>query len=66
MTVASSQTKTATEKNFFVIFVLQIVVSMLEFKVQLAPPTKNAIMVVLTPKLVIQLTAFTALRQAES
>ena len=33
---------------------------MLEFKVQLAPHTKNVIMVVLTPKSVIQLAAFTA------
>ena len=42
---------------------------MLESKVQLAPPTKNVIMAVLTPTLVIQLIAFTAfeiLRQAES
>ena len=34
--------------------------SMLGSKVQLAPPTKNAIMAVLTPKSVIQLTDFTA------
>ena len=34
--------------------------NIIEFKVQLAPPTKNVIMVVLTPELVIQLTAFTA------
>ena len=33
---------------------------MLESKVQLAPPTKNIIMAVLTPKSVIQLTAFIA------
>ena len=31
---------------------------MLESKVQLAPPTKNVMMAVLTPKSVIQLTAF--------
>ena len=31
---------------------------MLQFKVQLAPPTKNVIMTVLTPKSVIELTAF--------
>ena len=34
---------------------------MLESNVQLAPPTKNVIMAVLTPKSVIQLTAFIAL-----
>ena len=33
---------------------------MLESKVQLASPTKNVIMAVLTPKSVIQLTAFIA------
>ena len=33
---------------------------MLESKVQLAQPTKNVIMVMLTPKSVIQLTAFIA------
>ena len=33
---------------------------MLEPKVQLAPPTKNVAMAVLTPKPVIQLTAFLA------
>ena len=33
---------------------------MLKSKIQLAPPTKNVIMAVLTPKLVIQLTAFVA------
>ena len=33
---------------------------MIESKVQLAPPTKNVIMAVLTPKSVIQLTAFMA------
>ena len=33
---------------------------MLECKVELAPPTKNVIMAVLTPKSVIQLTAFIA------
>ena len=35
---------------------------MLESKVQLAPPTKNVIMAVLTPKSVIQLTAFKAFK----
>ena len=33
---------------------------MLESKVQLAPPTKNVVMAVLTPKSVIQLAAFIA------
>ena len=33
---------------------------MLESKVQIAPPTKNVIMAVLTPKSVIQLTVFIA------
>ena len=33
---------------------------MLESKVQLAPPTKNVIMAVLTPKSVTQMTAFIA------
>ena len=33
---------------------------MLESKAQLAPPTKNVIMALLTPKSVIQLTAFAA------
>ena len=33
---------------------------MLECKVELAPPTKNVIMAVLTPKSVIQLTVFIA------
>ena len=50
----------ATEINFFVSFVLQFAASMLESKVQLAPPTKNVIMAVLTPESVIQLTAFIA------
>ena len=36
--------------NFFLSFVLQFAASMLEFKVQLAPPTKNVTMDVLTPK----------------
>ena len=44
----------------FVSFVLQFVASVLESKLQLAPLKKNVIMAVLTPKLVIQLTAFTA------
>ena len=44
--------------NFFVSFVLQFAAPMLDSKVQLAPPTKNVIMAVLTPKWVIQLTAF--------
>ena len=34
--------------------------NIIEFKVQLAPPTKNVIMAVLTPQSVIQLTAFKA------
>ena len=34
----------------------------MEFKVQLAPPTKNVVMVVLTPKSVIQLTVFKAFK----
>ena len=49
--------QTATEINFFLSFVLQIAASMPESKVQFAPP---AIMAVLTPKSVIQLTVFTA------
>ena len=35
---------------------------MLESKIQLAPLTKDVIMAVLTPKLVIQLTAFIAFK----
>ena len=50
----------ATEINFFVNFVLQFAASMLESKVRLAPPRKNVIMAVLTPKSVIQLTVFIA------
>ena len=50
----------ATEINFFVSFVLQFAASMLESKVQLAPPTKNVLMAVLTSKSVIQQTAFIA------
>ena len=42
------------------IFVLTFAGSILESKVQLASPAKNVIMAVLTPKSVIQLTAFTA------
>ena len=53
-------TTPATEINFFKSFVRQFAASMLESKVQLAPPTKNIIMAVLTPKSVIQLTAFVA------
>ena len=34
----------------------------MEFKVQLASPTKNVVMVVLTPKSVIQLTVFKAFK----
>ena len=52
--------ETATEINMFVSSVLQFVASVLESKLQLAPLTKNVIMAVLTPNLVIQLTAFTA------
>ena len=44
----------------FVSFVLQFTAFMLESKVQLGQPTKHVIMVVLTPKSVIQLTAFIA------
>ena len=52
--------QTATEINFFVSFVLQFAVSMLKSKVQIAPPTENVIIAVLTPKLVIQLTTLIA------
>ena len=48
-----------TEINFFVSFVLQFAASMQESNIQLARPTKNVIMAVLTPKSVIELTAFT-------
>ena len=51
---------TATEINVFASFVLQFAASMLEPKIQLAPPTKNVIMAVLTPKSIIQVTAFIA------
>ena len=51
---------TATEIDSFVSFVLQYAPSMLESKVHLAPAMKNVITAVLTPKLAIQLTAFTA------
>ena len=50
----------STEINLFLSSVLQLATSMLESKVQFAPPKKNVIMTVLTPKSVIQLTAFIA------
>ena len=55
----------ATEINFLVTFVLQCAASVIESNVQLAPPTKSVIMAVLTPKSVIQLTAFAAFETAE-
>ena len=59
--VVENNTRQLLKYNSLLSFVLQFTVYMLQSKVQLAPPrTKNVIMAVLTPKSVIQLTAFIA------
>ena len=57
--VMGHRTRQLHKQTCFSKFCIKLAASMLESKVQLAPLTKCVIMAVLTPQLVIELTAFT-------